>query len=334
MSSKQTLTSGVISLISLITISACIPSAQGVNDNITFSYDAKGGQFSRAVAIGASLELEVRDNGNKKLFVREVTIDEPDIFKVVERGESSITLKAIGDGNTMVSVIAQNSSGQTVTDEILMRASKPATIKVTHACADEDELVGYYLKAQEIELPIVALNQDDGELVGVGGDLVELNAELAQLVSLNLSRQTLKLKLGETPGEVELKSAYDANFKRVIKIVEPAQIDDITLEQGDEVVVGSGSFMTVRPAIMGGAICGSTLPLTITTLTPEVCDVATVTERLSEADQPVDPAALGDSGLIDVEGKAAGDCKFTVTYPQGAAGAGASAEFTVKISAP
>ena len=78
----------------------------------------------------------------------------------------------------------------------------------------------------------------------------------------------------------------------------------------------------MRPTSGGVTVCQADITKSVASTTPEICEVTNT-----------DPAGLvkHEYGWFNVEGKAAGTCKYTVTFPGGADGAGVTQEFEYPI---
>jgi hypothetical protein len=90
----------------------------------------------------------------------------------------------------------------------------------------------------------------------------------------------------------------------------------------EDIDVGDTNAFYVLPSVGGVPICQADIPKVVTSDTPTICDV----RDAGAADENVH-----EYGWFEIEGIAAGPCVYTVTFPDGNAGTGASAQFTYEI---
>jgi hypothetical protein len=107
------------------------------------------------------------------------------------------------------------------------------------------------------------------------------------------------LRLPTTPGSVTVTSPYDSTFLHKIDVVDRNAIDSIAITGTSPVAVGSSNDFSAELRVGARAICGGSMPITSTILTPSTC--------------ALDPGYGMFSDTIRVNGIAAGDCTLQVT---------------------
>jgi hypothetical protein len=90
----------------------------------------------------------------------------------------------------------------------------------------------------------------------------------------------------------------------------------------EDIDVGDVNAFYVLPSWGGVPVCQADVTKTVSSDTPDICDVR-------DADQA--DADSHEFGWFEVEGVAEGTCLYTVTYPTGGGGSGASAQFSYEI---
>ena len=108
-------------------------------------------------------------------------------------------------------------------------------------------------------------------------------------------------------------------------IVEPSKITGVAEPIAwvfEDIDVGDTNAFYVLPTTDKSTICQAEVTKTVESDTPEIC---TITER-----ETADTSTF-EYGWFEVTGVAEGECLFTVTYPEGNGGVGASAQFSYPI---
>lgn len=329
----------LLTITSLLTLSACTASTPGQEEQLEFSYTSNSPSFDRLLAVGAKLDLSVSDLERSDVVIERVQSDDEEVLKASIGPDNKVIVEATGEGRAKLTIRAStNNFERSLTDTVEIVTRVPQVVKVSHSCEGMSEDIsldeGYYLKGQTIELPYKVQLKDGQNLIGYGYNPIEFDNTTTKLASVDFVSAKLKVELGDVAGKVKLTSPFDPSLLQILNIVEAAQIDGAHLELQEPVSTAESSFAIVRPALAGIPLCKTSLTFTLTTLTPEICEVNTFNDLLALESPDEDIILDGEFGWIDIKGKVVGDCKFTVNYPQGAEGAGVSAELSVAVTAP
>lgn len=331
MFTRQHLMLSALTLTSLVALSACESSTTGKQGLLEFRYSAEDdfANFNKPIAVGAKLDLRVYKAGNEAnsdATVEDATSEDDAILKVASTSGNTIVLEATGDGSAEITVTAKlAATGESVTDAVDLMARVPEVIKVNHLCLAPGEVEGYYLKNQKVYLPFEMQLKDGQDVIGYGYYPVKFDNEAVKLTTTNKLQSFIEAELGEVEGAVKVSSDLDTTLALTLNIVEPGQIDGAKLDSGQSAGVGQTTIRNILPTIGGKPICQATTQFTVETLTTDICEVTKLTDESTQLE------LTRKLGWIDIKGKAVGDCKFTVNYPQGAAGAGVSAELEIAV---
>lgn len=312
---------------------ACTATTTGADGNLKFSYysSQQAGDFNKPIAIGAKLDIKVEDAGSNEMdetVVERVESADESIIKAASAGGDVITLEAIGAGSTEISVDAAVArTGESESDRFTMRTAVPEVVELTHLCDTSNTAATYLVGQKEIFLGFDMQLADGQQVVGYGYyPVVPAPATGATVLTDKKNHDFVRMETGDDVGDVVFTSPVSEG-SWTLKLVEEGAIDGALLEDPGSVGVGDGETYNVLPATMGARICQANLDFAIEVSTPEVCDV----ERLSGETLELTESITRKSGWIEVSGKSVGDCKFSVTYAGGNAGAGATAELQVSV---
>ncbi|MEZ4265400.1 MAG: hypothetical protein R3F39_03395 [Myxococcota bacterium] len=307
--------------------SGCESLLTGNEGNLLFSYEAVDelSDFNKPLAVGAKLDLRVREAGNRaEVDLLVARSESADVLKVVDfTTKGPIILEGVADGTARVAVRARLNSGVTVDDTVDMQARVPEVLKLRHVCSPDTEAA--YFVDMDVLVPFDMELRTGKALVGYGLHPVDV-APAAGVAFDDTSKdqENFHVRTSATPGLVTLSSQVDSNTlgMRLVNIgdidgggLSPASLDD-------EVPVNAIGSVRVLPTVGGQYVCCPRTPMTVVTDTPETCEVL----GLGEATCLV-------AGFVTVRGKAEGDCKFRASWAAGQGGAGLETSLTVPIVA-
>jgi hypothetical protein len=237
-----------------------------------------------------------------------------------------VTVQGEGEGNVLLSVEGTTLGGETLPDSVNLNVKVPEVLKLWHTCAPEDALARY-LVGQRVWVPFEMEMANTQPVIGYGYLPVTPTGSGAALVPDESNQTYFALDTAAAPGALTLASQID-DASLDLDVVAPAQIDGVhepiafVLEDID---VGDTNAFYVLPEVGGVAVCQADVEKTVVSDTPEIC---TVRDRQA----PPDSGGLAfEYGWFDVTGVSAGTCRYTVSYPGGNGGAGASGSFAFEI---
>jgi len=311
----------------------CESKVTGNEGNFQFSYpaDDRVADFNKPIAVGAYLDIEVRDVGYQQpVTLSAASTDDEGVLAVESFQGSELTLKGVGAGSALLSVEGTTTDGELLTDSVNMLAAVPEVLQLAHTCEDLDSAA--YLTNQRVWLPFEMTMENTQPVIGYGYyPLTVDTADSGAAVTLNVSdsgQQYMAFDMGSTGGAATLTSTID-DTTLSFTVVTEAEIDGAAQPIAwvfEDIDVGDVNDFYVLPMSGEKTLCQAEANKTVTSDTPEICDVR---------DREVPSGATGSEayefGWFEVEGLAEGTCEYTVTYPDGDGGAGASASFSYTI---
>ena len=156
---------------------ACTSTQTGKAGELEFTYvtDDDVRDFNKAIAVGARLDLEVRESGNapyqeRKVTINEATSSDESVLSVVGTSGDVFTVEGTGTGSAELRADATTvDSGEGLVDTIDMRAAIPEVLKLQHSCGDNPSgRVGKYLVDQTILIPFEMELADGQPVIGYG----------------------------------------------------------------------------------------------------------------------------------------------------------------------
>ena len=311
----------------LATASGCTSRQTGKLGNLVFSYvaDDQVTDFNKPVAVGAKLDVYVRQKGNNK----PITISAADtansgILKIDKFEPSFFTLSAVASGSTEITVKAQLGDGQTVEDKVDMRAANPEVLKMHHYCTKEAD--AYYLTEQPIYVPY-DMEMKDGEAV-IGYGLHPIDIEPAGAITLfkdGKNQAHFKMQTPKTAQTITLKSTLDES-SLIVSVTDETNIDGARYEGAQTVLINIKTPVLVRPTIAGKPVCQANTSLHAASTTPDICAAKALTTAKKGDDK------TSSWGWIEIDGKQLGKCTFQVTYLKANDRAGLTVTFTVDVA--
>ncbi len=333
---KDWIASGIlarVACVGLATLGAgCQSSLTGNEGNLTFYYPTDDElDFNKPIAVGAKLDLTVKEAGFPKKDVSLTKVDPSNtqVLKVAGMMGSAFTLEGIGEGSTSIGVTATKADGTTTHDTINMMAKKPEIIDVTHSCGGGN--LAYYLTKKSIFLPYDLKLKDGRAVIGYGYHALKVAPEKGlQWDHVNKAQWAYVYMTADAPGDVTLTSALEAGKSWTVRLVEEAQIDGGKLEGVSgktlEVLAGSSAIVLARPTVGGNPICQPDTTFTVTGKTPEFCTVTA-----TAAKSPTNKGVVEAWSWVTVQAKKLGVCEFDIVWPKGNKGQGATAAVKVNV---
>ena len=306
---------------------ACSSSLTGNEGNFQFSYaaDDRVTDFNKPIAVGARLDIEVRDVGAQlPVELLSATTDDAGVLSVVSFADHRITLAGVGEGSGLLSVEGTTATGETLTDSVNMLAAVPEVHILAHTCTAGDEAA--YLAAQRIWVPFEFERSNGQPIIGYGYYPVTFSdgGAAASLNESDSGQVYMALDTSTAGGTTELVSDIDGSWLG-LHILTPDQIDGVMEPVAfvlEDIDVGDINAFYALPKAGGLTICQADTEFEVQSDTPDICDVR-------KSDQ-YDLNAY-EYGWFEVEGIAQGTCSYTVTYPEGSGGQGTSQQFSFEI---
>ena len=308
-------------LIALCALTAvgCQSTLTGNEGNFRFSYWAVDwvNDFNKPVAVGAMLDLEVRGVGsNTAVDLTAATFDDPLVLEVSSFASKDITILGTGSGLALLEVEG-TLDGETLTDSVNMQSKVPEVLELAHTCdglADE----AAYLVDHDIIVGFEMEMSNSQPVIGYGYYPVELTATSATVDHDSVSQIWISVNTGDVAESVVMSSTID-DTTLSLELATEGQIDGVqepTAWVIEDIDVGDTNGFYTRPLIGDLVVCQSDVNMTVESDTPDICAI-----------HEHDPDGNGEyeTGWFAVEGVAEGTCEYTVTYPDGAEGAGVSA---------
>jgi hypothetical protein len=314
---------------------ACTSTQTGKAGELEFTYvtDDDVRDFNKAIAVGARLDLEVRESGNQPYAERQVTLNEATssdegVFEIVNVSGDRFTIEGVGVGTAELRVDATTvDSGEGLIDAVDMRTAVPEVLKLQHSCGDNPAgRVGKYLVDQVVLIPFEMELSDGQPVIGYGYyPVTHEPAAALEPVPDTKAQAFIHYTTAETPQQVTLTSDIDS-ATLTLDLVDPGDIDGATLTVSPTLREGRTELFYVLPTVGADPVCQANTPVAFEVTTPDVCSVR-------EASAPVTEEAR-QYGWFSITGIAEGQCLINVSYAAGAAGAGSTTEISVGVNAP
>ncbi|QED27809.1 hypothetical protein FRD01_11300 [Microvenator marinus] len=320
-----------LTIATLILIGAgCQSQITGNEGNLVFSYTADDNltDFNKPVALGAKLDLRVREAGtNLPVTISQAFSEDSDILNVETHTDTQLTVAAGVAGNTLIEVEATNQAGDLIADSVNMRADEATKLDLRHSCLAPGVERGRYLaNSQRVFVPYDMFTERDEPAIGYGLFPIEFAPEgAAALDTESKSQSSFFVDLGDV-GTLTMSSTLD-DEKLEMVVTDVGEVDGATIAPGFENVAllsGQNGFVLVAPSVGEEILCQAALTMNAESLTPEVCEVV-VPGDYEDSEKP------NESLFLRVEGLSTGTCEFEVTFPDGNAGAGAATTLSVQI---
>lgn len=321
-------TGSLLAVCLALCFTACRSKITGNQGNLEFSYVADDDirDFNKPIAVGGKLELKVAQAGNSaKVTLESASTDTPAVLAVDSFAGDKLILVGKSAGGALVKVTAKTTSGTSLDDSVNMLAAVPEVLALRHYCTGENE--GLYLVNRPTVLISFDMSKKNGQsVIGYGYHPVALTPSTGVLTldEATTDQASLHFATAATKGTATIKSTID-DSQLSVRLVEPKDIDGATLLVSKvEVRAGTTLPVHVWPTVASKPICQPTVGLTVASDTADICEVTGLTK---------DGTATSGEGnsWVNVKGLKLGVCKFTVTFAQGAGGAGATQQLSVDV---
>jgi len=319
----------LLALLTFVLMPACKSVLTGNEGNLEFTYpaDDRVADFNKPIAVGAKLELEVRDAGSRKaVSLTSASTEDDSVLRVVSFSGSKLILEGVSSGGTLVLVEA-NTTGGALGDSVNMLARVPEVMKLANTCVTEAS--AQYLTGQDIIIPYDFEMSNGQPVIGFGYFPITLEPATGMtLDTTSVDQQWFHFTTGATAQNVTLSNSIDSTTL-TLELVEVGSVDGgmLQLDSLLPAEVGKKRAPYVLPTANGRPICQAQTDYSVVTDSPEVCTVTAIV-----APDTADLGVAKEFGWLEVEGLTAGTCNFTVTYTEGAAGVGASSALAVPVN--
>lgn len=334
MREQTNLTRYVLAALGVVAISslACTSQTTGDLGNLEFYYvaDDEVGNFNKPIAVGAKLDLFVRDagaGGDRDVSLEAASTDDEGIAKISEFSGNKMIIEAVSDGSFEITVSAKvNSSGEVEEDKVDMLVRTPEVLELRHTCGESGGNKGYYLAGSDIYIPFELRLEDGQNVIGYGVYPME-NTEGLTRDESHVGSQYVKYQAADAPGTTTISSTIDETTLDV-ELIEAGSIDGMVLGADEDIdlKLDQGNLRYVLPTIGGSPVCQARTEFKAISNNPENCSVKVVLE-------PGDFANVDytGSGWLEIEGLAKGDCAVSVSIPAANGGEGVTQEFNFEV---
>lgn len=327
---KRAVCRGLVASVALWALGAasgCESTLTGNEGHLLFSYAAVDeiSDFNKPIAVGARLDLAVREAGTRAdVDLLVARSESAGVLRVVDFStKGPIILEGAADGTARIAVRAKLKDGTSVDDSVDMQAREPEVLKLRHVCSPDNEAA--YFVDTDVLVPFDIELRSGKALIGYGLHPVDVEPAAGVVFdATSKDQENFHVRTSATPGLVTLSSQVDSNTlgMRLVHIgdidgggLSPASLDD-------KVPVNAIGSVRVLPTVAGQYVCCPQTPMTVVSDTPEICEVLGLGESTCVV-----------SGFVTVRGKAEGTCSFRASWAAGGAGAGVEITATVPIVA-
>lgn len=307
----------------LFALLACQSHITGNEGNFEFAYwtDDDVVDFNKPIAVGAKLDITVADvDAHAPVALTTAAFDDEAVLSVAAVSGDTVTVLGVGDGGALLSVEGDTTAGEHLTDSINLLAATPEVLRLWHDCSETTSAA--YLESADLWVPYDMEKTNGQSVIGYGYYPVETTGPLT--LDPDLSGQTWMVFAAGSPGAATIASTID-DSALAVQVVAPAEVDGVEAPIAyvlEDIDVGDTNSFYVRPRAGGVTVCQADLEKAVVSDTPKVCDVR---------DADAADANLHEYGWFEIEGLAAGTCLYTVSFPDGNDGAGASMQFEYEI---
>ncbi|MCP4809141.1 MAG: hypothetical protein GY913_13000 [Proteobacteria bacterium] len=311
-------------LLAPLLATGCQSTLTGNEGNFRFSYMADDwvNDFNKPVAVGASLDIEVRGVGsNTPVTLSSAAYDDAAVLEVTSFDGMDIIVTGTGDGLALLEGEGEL-DGETLTDSVNMQAAVPEVLMLAHACSTANEAA--YILDRDVVVAFEMQMENTQPVIGYGYYPVELDSTSAAVEHDSTSQIWISVNTGDVEESITMSSTID-DTTLTMELAEEGRIDGVeepTAWVVEDIDVGDTNAFFIRPMIGELVVCQSDVLMTVASDTPETCAVH---EHDPEGD------GENETGWFAVEGVGAGTCLYTVTYASGAEGEGVSEQFSYTI---
>ena len=318
--------------------SGCESQQTGGEGNLKFAYpnDDNVADFNKAVAVGARLELQLSEVAGGKVEILEAVSDNSQALAVVNKLADKFEIEAKGEGTAKLTVKVRKANGTEVTDFVNMRALKAEVLQLSHTCTTGKTAV--YLTNTTIALGYDLTRKDGQATIGYGYHPLTISPAAAlTLNTVDKTQWAYSYKTAALPGDVSLTSQLDSSKSWSLRLVDEAAIDGAKIElsvPSASASVGQKQWLLVRPLVADTPVCQPNTTFTVAVSSADVCTVIAANQATANTAKLLNTAkgatAEGFTWL-ELLGKKAGSCAFTVTWPKAAGGKGYTTQMQVEV---
>jgi len=198
----------LLALLTFVLMPACKSVLTGNEGNLEFTYpaDDRVADFNKPIAVGAKLELEVRDAGSRKaVSLTSASTEDDSVLRVVSFSGSKLILEGVSSGGTLVLVEA-NTTGGALGDSVNMLARVPEVMKLANTCVTEAS--AQYLTGQDIIIPYDFEMSNGQPVIGFGYFPITLEPATGMtLDTTSVDQQWFHFTTGATAQNVTLSTS-------------------------------------------------------------------------------------------------------------------------------
>ncbi len=310
----------------------CTSTTTGNEGNLDFSYTADDDvrNFNKPIAVGAKLELRVLETGTRlEVDVQDASTDDNSVISVETFSSNRVILEAKGEGAVLVEVSAKVPSGEVLRDSINMLAAIPEVLELRHSCTGNAEPAKYLIGTDGALVSFDMKKKNGQNVIGYGYFPIELSGDAELVLNRTTTDQAnFHFNIGTTPGRATITSTID-DASIDLDIVSPGDIDGINTDPAAlKLHVGETKYFHFWPTVGGDRVCQSEEETQARTSTENICTVSATPPLDGDSSE-----ALDLTGWVSVTGNEFGNCRFSVTYPNAAGGAGHTEEFVAEVGA-
>lgn len=279
----------------------------------------EGQTIDTPIAVGGAIHVGMfyTLKGPSSLEIVSAEPADPEVLGVrIEGGE--LWLRGLKQGTTSLKVVGEDFDGTRYHNTFTLRVEQTRSILLSASCArGADEAT--YLSGQLVHFRATRIG-DGGRLAGgvipleasgVGEPFVIATSELGYIT----------LNTGSAAGEVVITSPDVPSLSHKLRVVSPAQIDELLVVSGAGASQGSSrsapATIFVQPVADGAKICQPGLSsLLVASKTPLTCNVnATIPNKGQDAE-------LAGPIMLSINHQVVGECSVEIAAPQARDGVG------------
>lgn len=314
------------------------------NLNLLYWDDDEPSSLSRPLlAVDAMADATVEtlpdDEGQERGAVDEivdVSVSDSAMLSAEIEDSDFLTLSAKEMGAPLLEIEVVTESGETLRDEFVLDTRRAVKLDLFDRCQHTPNQEGTspgpgtyhttYLTGAQIPMDYHLLDENGPILFGYGYFPFEITGEVDLIVDEE-SRDPhhFHFQAGDEPGNAQIASTID-DTKVSADLVEAGAIDGATISNQvylGEVAAGetwSGDFL---PQTDGDVICYADVDRSVTSLTPDVCEVELADSDSDNGADDAQPASQPPT-YDTLTRHTVGECQIEVDYPVGNDGLGAT----------
>ena len=285
----------------------CDVELDGDEGNFTFRYLESERDVASDLAVGARVDIEVRDAETEAvLALDQVYSEDSQVIEVVDEQARQFTLEAVSAGRARIGADA-TVHGEELSDSVEIRSAEVGEVELSDKCSD-----GVFLTDNRLRAGYHMRDAAGGRLTGYGHYPVSVEPAEGGTVNEEIRfLGSLEILTGSEPGTFEIVPDVDGGSLS-FELIAAADVDELDLVTDHEstapvVNVGHSEAAVVYGLQAGGrTVCGPLdTSVEITSETPEICQ-AEPGLFFGELD-------VLSMHTVVVEGLEAGDCEITLS---------------------